>query len=141
MNLSYGKFVASTVIYVYLNIICWCRCRASEEQLQQHIKIQEELTGLLRERGEKNQEIIDLKNKLQEYEKQLSVKEAAYVSYLTRICFCSRWRIRISNLTRLVFFQYQHVVKCDLTGKIDLQFLYLVTDIVIKHHYYQNKLD
>ena len=26
--------------------------RASEEQLQQHIKVQEELTGLLRERGE-----------------------------------------------------------------------------------------
>ena len=98
MNLSYGKSVASTVIYVDLNIICWCRCRASEEQLQQHIKIQEELTGLLRERGEKNQEIIDLKNKLQEYEKQLSVKEAAYVSYVTRICFCSRWQTRISNL-------------------------------------------
>ncbi|XP_067948246.1 autophagy-related protein 16-like [Watersipora subatra] len=50
---------------------------ASEEQLQQHIKVQEELTGLLRERGEKNQEIIDLKNKIQDYEKQLSIKEAA----------------------------------------------------------------
>ncbi|KAF6022514.1 hypothetical protein EB796_019188 [Bugula neritina] len=49
---------------------------ASEEQLQQHIKIQEELTGLLRERGEKNQEIIDLKNKLQECEKQLGEKDS-----------------------------------------------------------------